>query len=390
MPWKETDVMSLRSEFALRAVEGKLPFIALCQEYGISPKTGYKWKERFLADGLGGLSDRCRRPHSSPTQAGEDQVCRLIRLKAAHMRWGPKKIRELYARQGHDISLSSVKRILDKAGLVEHRRRRKSKDCGRIENRIVAGEPNDLWTVDFKGWWYSVDKKRIEPLTVRDAWSRYILCSDIVPDSKSDTVRERFARLFDTYGLPKAIRSDNGGPFACTRAPLGLSRLSAWWVSLGIGLDRSRPGHPQDNGGHERMHRDMACEVEGCVDGDIIAHRAAMDTWRHQFNHERPHEALQMRVPADLYVKSRRRYDHESFELSYPPEYLRRKVCCHGTIKIMNTMIPISTAIAGWDVGLKPTPDGCYTVWFGPLCLGRIDIETESFNVLQQNSQMNH
>jgi putative transposase len=389
MPWKETDVMSLRTEFALRALEGKLPFVVLCHEYGISPKTGYKWKERFLAEGIGGLSDRCRRPHSSPGQIGEDQACQLFRLKLAHMRWGPKKIRELYARQGQDLSLSSVKRILDKAGLVEHRRRRRSKDCGRIENRIVATEPNHLWTVDFKGWWYSVDKARIEPLTVRDSYSRYILCADIVPDSKSDTVKERFARLFDTYGLPEAIRSDNGSPFACTRAPLGLSRLSAWWVALGITLDRNTPGHPQDNGAHERMHRDMACEVEGCVNGDTSAHQAALETWRHQFNHQRPHEAIQMRVPADLYVKSQRKFEADSFDLSYPQDYLRRKVSPNGVVNIMFTPIYLSASLAGWDVGLKATADSGYTVWFGPLCLGRINIETESFTVIPQNSQMN-
>jgi putative transposase len=389
MPWKETDVMSLRTEFTIRALEGKLPFVVLCQEYGISTKTGYKWKERFLTEGISGLSDRCRRPHCSPGQIGEDQACQLFRLKLAHMRWGPKKIRELYARMGQDLSLSSVKRILDKAGLVEHRRRRRSKDCGRIENRIVATKPNDLWTVDFKGWWYSVDKARIEPLTVRDSYSRYILCADIVPDSKSDTVKDRFARLFDIYGLPGAIRSDNGSPFACTRAPLGLSRLSSWWVALGIDLDRSRPGHPQDNGGHERMHRDMACEVEGSVDGDVSANQAAIETWRNLFNHERPHEALDMRVPADLYVKSQRKFEADSFDLSYPGEYLRRKVSSTGEIKILNSRIRLSTALAGWDVGLKATADGGYTVWFGPLCLGRINVETESFTVIPQNSQMN-
>ncbi len=390
MPWKETDVMSLRAEFALRALDKKVPFIVLCQEYGISPKTGYKWKERFIAEGISGMSDLPRRPHSSPTEVGEDQVCHLIKLKSAHMRWGPRKIRELYARQGHELSLSSVKRILDKAGLVEHRRRRKSKDCGRIENRIVAGECNALWTVDFKGWWYSVDKARIEPLTVRDAWSRFILCTDILPDSRSDTVKERFERLFELYGLPGAIRSDNGSPFACTRAPLGLSRLSAWWVSLGIDLDRSRPGHPQDNGGHERMHRDMACEVEECVNGDTSANQAALDTWRQEFNHERPHEAIEMRVPADLYVKSRKRYMPETFELSYPPEYLRRKVSSNGEIKIMDTRIRLTSALSGWEIGLKATPDGCYMAWFGPLCLGRIDIEMEAFTVTPQPGQMDH
>jgi putative transposase len=382
MPWKETCVMKLRTEFALRALEGSIPFVVLCQDYGISPKTGYKWKERFLGEGISGLSDRCRRPHSSPSQIGEDDICQLVRLKFAHMRWGPRKIRELYARQGHDVSVSSVKRIFGKAGLVEHRRIRKNKDCGRIENRITPTEPNQLWTVDFKGWWYSIEKARIEPLTVRDAWSRYILCTDIVPDSRSQTVKERFTRLFELYGLPAAIRSDNGSPFACTRAPLGLSRLSAWWVALGIDLDRSRPGHPQDNGGHERMHRDMACEIEEGINGDVTAHQAAMDTWRHQFNHERPHEALNMRVPADLYVKSQRKYESGDFELSYPPDYLRRKVNATGCISIMDTYIPISSALTGWDVGLKPMADGCYMAWFGHLCLGRVDIETESFTVM--------
>lgn len=382
MPWKESDVMSLRTEFSIRALEGRLPFVVLCQQYGISPKTGYKWKERFLAEGIGGLRDRCRRPHSSPTQLGEDEVCRLVRLKQAHMHWGPKKIRELCARQGCSLSVSTVARVFEKAGLVKHRPRRRHKDCGRIVNRMEAVRPNDLWTVDFKGWWYSVDRRRIEPLTVRDHFSRYVLCTDILPDGRSDTVRDLFDRLFELYGMPKTIRSDNGSPFACTRAPLGLSRLSAWWVALGIDLDRGRPGHPQDNGGHERMHGDIACRVEGCVDGDTSANQAALDTWRREFNNERPHEALDMRVPADLYVKSQRKYEPGDFELAYPMDYVRRKVGSNGKVNIICTQIYISASLAGWEVGLKPVPEGRYMVWFGPLCLGYIDIETESFNVL--------
>jgi len=386
MPWKETDVVNLRNEFVMRAFEDKIPFIALCQEYGISPKTGYKWKERFLSKGMFGLSDQSRKPHSSPTQTTEDQACRLIRLKLAHSRWGPKKIRDLFSRHHCESvtpSVSTVKRVLDKAGLVQHRRRRKAHNCGRIANRVEATSPNDLWTVDFKGWWYSVDKARIEPLTVRDAYSRYILCADVLANGRTETVQSSFERLFKLYGLPQTIRSDNGSPFACTRAPLGLSRLSAWWVALGINLDRIAPGHPEQNGGHERMHRDIAYEVEGRIDGDVSAHRAALETWRHEFNTERPHEALEMRVPADLYVKSERRFAPENFELSYPQEYLRRKVNTIGNIKIMNSQILISTALRGWDVGLKATAYGRYAVWFGPLCLGEIDMEMESFNVAQ-------
>lgn len=383
MPWKECNVVNLRTEFVLRALHDELSFTALCQEYGISTKTGYKWKQRFLEQGLCGLPDRSRRPHSSPAGISEDIACRLIRLKLAHRNWGTKKIRELFTRRHGDsetVSVSTVKRILDKSGLVEHRRRRKAQQCGRITNCIEAKTPNEVWTVDFKGWWYSSDKARVEPLTVRDIYSRYILCADVMADGKSETVRSRFERLFETYGLPQTIRSDNGTPFACTRSPLGLSRLSAWWVVLGINLDRIAPGHPEQNGGHERMHRDIACEVEGSVDGDIRAHQAALEMWRHQFNNERPHEAIGMRVPAELYVKSQRPFTPESFELSYPYEYLRRKVTVAGTIRIMKRLIRISAALADWDVGLKAAGPAHYSVWFGPLCLGEIDMETESFN----------
>jgi hypothetical protein len=186
--------------------------------------------------------------------------------------------------------------------------------------------------------------------------------------------------LFDTYGLPAYIRSDNGCPFAATRAPLGLSSLSAWWIALGIDLDRIEPGHPEQNGGHERMHRDIACEVEGNIDGDSTVHQAALEIWRQEFNNQRPHEALGMRVPADVYVKSQRKFDADNFELSYPTEYLTRKVGASGNIGIMNREILISKALRGWHIGLKVTGCKHYAVWFGKLYLGEIDMETESFD----------
>jgi putative transposase len=386
MPWKATDVMELRTEFVVRALREESSFMSLCREYGISTKTGYKWKRRYLDGGFSGLGDQSRKPRSSPQQVSEASLCRLVQLKLAHRSWGPKKILAVFKRsypQAEGMSLSTAKRILDKSGLVEHRRRRNSSSCGRIENRLDAQSPNDVWTVDFKGWWYSVDKVRIEPLTVRDAYSRYLLCAEVLPDSCSHTVRHQFERLFATYGLPGSIRSDNGSPFACTRAPLGLSRLSAWWIALGIDLDRIKPGHPEQNGGHERMHRDMACELEGCIDGDITVHQASLETWRQQFNHDRPHEALGMRVPAELYVKSPRRFYPGEIALSYPPEYLRRKVSSCGTIRITKRQILISTALYGWEIGLKVTGLNHYAVWFGALYLGEIDLETESFHVVR-------
>jgi len=213
MPWKETDVMRLREEFVLRTLSGGESFTDLCAEYGISRKTGYKWKERFVADGLAGLRDRSRRPERSAGSLGEACVCELVRLKTAHPTWGPKKIRELHARL-HSAeatpSLSSVKRVLDRSGLVQRRRRRPSKACGRVETRLPAMAPNDVWTVDFKGWWYTSDQRRCEPLTIRDHYSRYLLCVSALDDARSDTVRDEFQRAFTRYGLPKVIRSDNG------------------------------------------------------------------------------------------------------------------------------------------------------------------------------------
>jgi transposase InsO family protein len=382
MPWKETDVMNLRSEFVLRALSGELPFRRLCAEYAISAKTGYKWKERFLREGMQGLRDRSRRPHSSPNQLSENVTCSLVRLKTRHPKWGPKKVREVFSRQdpGAQIpSLSTVKRVLEKAGLVQHRRRSRQQDCGRIQNRRQPQRPNDIWTVDFKGWWYSADRRRIEPLTVRDAYSRYLLCARALENAKWQTVRERFERIFATYGLPCLIRSDNGPPFASARAPLGLSRLSAWWVALGIDLDRIEPAHPQQNAGHERMHRDIAMEVEAGADGDFAAQQAVLDAWSHEFNHQRPHEALGMRMPAELYVRSSRPFDPSPPELCYPADYLRRKASQHGAIGIQGRQIQISLAVAGWDLGLKATGSGHYAVWFGPLCLGQIDMRSQSF-----------
>ena len=383
MPWKEANVMDLRTEFIKRAMREELPFAALCREYGISAKTGYKWKQRFLADGLPGLADLSRRPRSSPATVTEDVVCELVRLKGRHSKWGPKKIRDLYVKAQPAravVSLSTVKRVLDKAGLVKPRRRqRKPEHCGRIANPLVATAPNQVWTVDFKGWWYSPAKQRVQPLTVRDAFSRYALLVQAVPDARMETVQECFSRLFASYGLPLAIRSDNGAPFACTSAPLGLSRLSAWWVALGISLDRIEPGHPEQNGAHERMHRDIALEVEGQVDGDLSAQQAALDIWRCEYNEVRPHEALGMRRPAELYIKSERRFDPTPVVLEYPQGYWRRQVKPNGCIKISNRWVFVSSAIVGWDVGLQPLGTQQFNVWFGPLRLGELNVQDEKF-----------
>lgn len=387
MPWKEANVMDLRIEFVSCALREEQPFAALCREYGISTKTGYKWKERFLANGRAGLVDQSRRPKTAPTLVSEDVCCEIIRLKDKHRKWGPKKIHDLYLRGKHrlpPVSLSTVKRVLGKAGLTEPRRRRHpAKNCGRIANPLVATVPNEVWTVDFKGWWYSTTNERVLPLTVRDACTCFILQLQVVADGRMETVQECFARLFAEYGLPLVIRSDNGAPFACTSAPLGLSRLSAWWVALGISLDRIEKGHPEQNGAHERMHRDIAWEIEGQVDGDLSAQQAALDVWRHEYNQERPHEALGMRRPAELYTKSARRFDPRPVELEYPADYLWRRVTRVGCIKLCNRLIRISEAVSGWQVGLQRTGPDRFNVWFGHLLLGSLHVADEKFTPAQ-------
>jgi putative transposase len=382
MPWTETHVVDQRTEFVLRALRNAEVFGDLCREFGISRKTGYKWKERFLQDGLGGLGDQSRRPDSSPSEVSEAMVCRIVKLKVAHPSWGARKLRAVLERTTPPSALpseSSFKRILDKAGLVQHRRRVRSEQAGRLQTPIRAEHPNHVWTIDFKGWWYTRNRLRFEPLTIRDDFSRYVLCAQALDSARTETVREQLIRVFDRHGLPEVIRSDNGAPFAACNSPLGLSRLSAWWLSLGINLDRIAPGRPDQNGGHERMHRDLAREVESKAEQDPATQQAALDVWRRTFNEERPHEALGMRVPRDLYQTSARKFDPTPVELTYPVECMVRKVNHVGSVKIHNHPVSVSVALRGYDVGLQPSDTNRLAVWFCRLRLGEIDLETQKF-----------
>jgi transposase InsO family protein len=310
-------------------------------------------------------------------------VCRIIRLKQAHLHWGPKKIRELYRRKhvGETPSESSFKRVLERAGLTKSRKRRRAKEGGRLASGRKAQAPNEVWTVDFKGWW-KVGGDQIEPLTVRDEYSRMILDIRLVENGRTETIRACFEALFEKHGLPAAIRSDNGTPFASYQGLLGLSRLSAWWLALGIDLERSRPGCPQDNGAHERLHWDIWRELEA---GRVGRDQAAFDLWRHEFNTERPHEALGMATPAEIYRPSQRSFAGTPEELDYGGMATRRVTTQQGTIKYQRERIKLSTALGGWDVGLAPKPTGEVEVWFASLLLGHIDSETSSFTPIRAN-----
>jgi putative transposase len=375
MPWKQTDAMNQRTEFALKAMQTD-NFRALCQEYAISPKTGYKWKARFIARGLDGLREDSRRPNKSPTVLPEADVCEIIRIQRAHPNWGPRKVRAIYARTHVQTpSESSFKRVLERAGFTEKRVLRRREQSGRLNSARRGQAPNEVWTVDFKGWWHDASGRRCEPLTVRDEFSRYLLDLRALPDARTETVRGCFETLFSRYGLPGAIRSDNGSPFANTAAIFGLTRLSVWWLELGIDLERGRPGCPQDNGAHERLHLDIRNELEEPRLGERQAH---LDEWRNTFNHERPHEALGMKVPAAVYRSSDKPYTPGGSQYEYR-KMATRRVQSRGYITWANQNIFLSTALARRDVGVEWVAEGRFNVWFGRLHLGQIDSRTASF-----------
>ena len=374
--------MNQRLEFVLKALKTD-NFRALCGEYGISAKTGYKWRERFLQDGLNGMGEHSRRPRSSPKGLSEAEVCEIIRIKQKHRAWGPRKVRAIYGRaHGQTPSESSFKRVLERAGYTEKRRLRKMQEAGRLYSGKRAQAPNEVWTVDFKGWWYGAQGRRCEPLTVRDEYSRYVLDLRALPDARTQSVRQSFERLFEKHGLPGAIRSDNGSPFANTAAILGLTRLSAWWLVLGIDLERSRPGCPQDNGGHERLHLDIHWELEKQRLGEQQAH---LDEWRRTFNEERPHEALAMKFPAELYRSSDKKYIGAPEDITYE-NMASRKVQTTGAIGWAGAHHFISTALQGWSVGVEPIDQERCNVWFGSLLLGQLEPATASFHPAQPGS----
>ena len=365
MPWEPKSTMNQKTEFVIKAQHCD-NFRALCREYGISPRVGYKWVGRFEEGGIGALAERSRRPHGSPQGLAEGVVCALVRIKGTHPQWGPRKILELHRKEGgRGASESSVKRVLEKAGLVRKRRIRVAREAGRIATARRGRVPNEVWTVDFKGWWHDAGG-RCEPLTVRDEYSRCVLELRALADARSGSVRACFEKLFERHGLPGAIRSDNGSPFACAHALLGLSRLSAWWLALGIDLERGRPGCPQDNGAHERLHLDIRRQLQDTGYGQ---RQAAFELWRREFNEERPHEALGMRTPSEVYRDSERAYTGSPDKLCYEG-IASRRVGPKGIITFEGRRVFLSSALAGWDVGLAPRPEGGLEVLFARLALG--------------------
>lgn len=373
MPWKEANRMSLRHDFVLRALEPDINFADLCRQFNISRRTGYKWVQRFKEGGAAALDDRTTGPSlQHPIRASADATIEILRVRKAHPTWGARKIKAVLERQmpGHGIpSVSTIDRVLRRAGCIKPRSKKRRKTSPGKKPTVVPARNNQLWTIDFKGWWRTGAGRRVEPLTVRDAHSRFVLAVRVLPSTSTESVQPVFVELFERFGMPEAILSDNGAPFA-SRGQSGLTRLSAWWLALGIQLIRSRPGCPQDNGGHERMHRDIKAELQNHPSWTLPEQQAACDLWRKEFNHYRPHAALGQVPPADVYRRSPRVYPGAAPQPVYPAGFETRRVQKPGTIRYAGYQRHVSAALAGWDVGIEPRDGAAFQVWFAGICIG--------------------
>jgi putative transposase len=361
----------IREEFVLHALEPDANIAELCREYSVSRKTAYKWLGRFKTRGIVGLSDLSRRPHSSPIRASGETVLKVLELRRAHARWGPRKLRAVLLRESAPVDVPSertIARILDRAGEVRSPKRRRRDVVSKPPNEVPC-EPNDVWTVDFKGHWQASNGERCEPLTVRDAYSRFVLETRLMKSRSAKSVRSVFQALFEEYGLPLAIQVDNGSPFVSTRSPGGLTTLSAWWVALGIRLVRGRLGHPEDNGGHERMHLDMRYELEDVSQPDLATQQAACERWRKEFNFVRPHEALAMATPAERYRPSPRPYLGPRLP-AYAPVMATRRINSCGRLRYRSHLVRVGEGLAGYQVAIEDISDVVVKVHFYEMDLG--------------------
>ena len=373
MPWSQTSPMDQRTQFIADFLRQVLSVTELCDLYGVSRKTGYKWIDRYLRQGPAGLQERSRRPQGSPNQTAQEIVAALLEARRRHPSWGGKKLLALVHKRHRNWDLphrSTVCDILSRHGMVPKKRtRRRIGHPGKPTSSILA--PNDLWCADFKGQFKTGNGSYCYPLTVTDGFSRYLLGCQGLNSTSVEESKPVFTKLFREYGLPKRIRTDNGVPFA-TNTLARLSRLSAWWVRLGVLPELIEPGKPQQNGQHERMHRTLKAEATRPAAASLAAQQRKFNTFREEFNNERPHEALDQQTPASHYRPSNREMPSKLPPLVYPDRFEVRYVSANGGIRWNRGWINVSTVCIGEYVGLEEIDNGIWNVYFGPLKLGRL------------------
>jgi putative transposase len=366
--------MDERLKFVARLLEGE-KMAVLCREFDVSRKTGYKIFDRYKNCGLEGLTDRSRRPYRHGMRLPFQIEKLIVQLKQEHPSWGAPKIREKIRRLHSEITLpaiSTVHAVLDRNGLVTRRRKRRYKPEGTVLS--AAQQPNELWCADYKGEFMLADKRYCYPLTVTDFASRYLLSCDALSSTQERYAFTVFERVFKDFGLPKAIRTDNGVPFASPNAMFGLSKLSVWWLRLGIDIERIKPGRPQQNGRHERMHLTLKKEATKPAAKNFLQQQGKFDRFIEEFNQERPHEAIGMKYPAEIYTPSLKPYKGLS-DLEYPFHDRTITVTCCGRICIGRRKINLSTVFAGQNVGIKEVSDKIWLVSFMKYDLGFFDHE---------------
>lgn len=374
MPWLETDVIKERTRFVLEVESGLFTMSELCERFGISRQTGYEYWRRYRSDGLAGLQDRPRGPRHCPHKTPVQLERALLELKRRHPGWGPvtllDRLRHLDASMPWPAP-STAGEILKRHGLIKPRARRtRHRHPGRPYVPMHA--PNDVWTVDFKGEFLTGDHRYCYPLTIADAHSRYLLGCRAQRSTRYRSARQCFQAVFRTYGLPLQMLSDNGVPFASS-AIGGLSRLAVWWIRLGIHPVRIEPGHPEQNGRHERMHRTLKAETACPPAANLAAQQRRLERFRRCYNEERPHRGLEGDVPAARYRASPRAYPERLPELLYPGHLKVLKVGSNGCVYWRSRALFVSAVLAGEVLGFEPVDDGIWSVYFADVLLARFD-----------------
>ena len=377
MPWKATCPMDERMKFVVAYLEHEWSMAALCREFGISRKTGYKLVSRYVETGPPGLVDRSRAPHGHPQAVPDTAIDQVVKARRQHPTWGARKLRAWLVRQRGEISwpaASTMTAILRRYGLTVPRRRSRR---GPAYSRpfLSCDGPNRVWSADLKGWFCTGDGRRCDPLTINDNYSRYLLRCQVVAPTDHHAIRPIFEAAFREYGLPLAIRTDNGAPFATTTVG-SLSRLSIWWLKLGIRPERIAPGKPSQNGRLERLHRTLKAETATPPQPNVRLQQRAFDRFRREYNTQRPHEAIDYQTPASLYQPSPRPYPLREPEMVYPDDMELRRVKAQGDISCWNRHIYLSETLARELVGLRQVSDYLWDIYFGSLRLAQIDYRT--------------
>ena len=374
MPWN-TSAHQTRLNFVSKAVLPHVNFRELCRQFAISAPTGYKWLARYCAGGGDGLQELSREPQRSPQKFRSPWRNEVITLRRKHPTWGAKKLqirlKKKHPRARKLPSLRTLGRWLKAADLTTPRPPR-SRPGPLVERPVLTHSDlcNEVWTIDFKGWFRTADGQRCDPLTIRDLGSRHLLCASIVAEQSDACVRRVMTGVFKSRGLPRVIRVDNGAPFA-GKGSLNLSSLSVWWVRLGIRVEFTRRGKPQDNGAHEQMHRILKAETASPAAANPRAQQRRLDRWRAEYNALRPHEALAGRVPDELYSPSPRPF-HVALTSSYPNPWLSRCVRPNGWIKFQGNLRFIGRAFVRQVIGLQPADQESWNVHLDALLIGTL------------------